>query len=269
MDQPAPGGGDETEALWRVWHTFLVVLLLAGLLLMRLVLPATPRVWTWLSLLGLLGAFAAVVGHGVTGLWLGVLIDSRNKVSLSRLQMLLWTVVILSGYLTAVLVNLDAGHTRPLAVTLLPELWLLMGISTASLVGSPLLLSVKKGQSVDEETRAQTLKQVARQMADTSRVLLKGQVVMNTTVEAAEIADLFRGSQVGDAGQLDLGKLQMFFFTLVLVLAYGAALAALFGRDAGVITALPAPDAGTLALLGLSHAGYLVSKATPHQWPKS
>lgn len=269
MDRPAFDGGEASTDLWHVWHTLLLLLLLAGLLLIRLVLPATPRVWTWLSLLGLLGAFAAVVGHGVTGLWLGVLIDSRNKVSLSRLQLLLWTVVILSGYLTAVLVNLDVGHTRPLAVTLPPELWLLMGISTASLVGSPLLLSVKKAQPVDEETRTQALKQVARQVADTTRVLLKGEVVMNTTVEAAEIADLFRGSQVGDAGQLDLGKLQMFFFTLVLVLAYCAALAALFGRDAGHIFALPAPDAGTLALLGISHAGYLVSKATPHQWQKS
>ena len=41
MDRPAYDSGEPTEALWRVWHTFLVVVLLASLLILRLVLPAT------------------------------------------------------------------------------------------------------------------------------------------------------------------------------------------------------------------------------------
>jgi hypothetical protein len=263
MDRPAPESGAQAAVRWQGWHSLSLLALVAALLASRLVLPATPRLWTWLTTLGLLLLFALISGHGVTGLWLGVLIDSRNKASLSRLQLLLWTGVILAAYLTAVLVNLDGGHPAPLAVTIPPELWLLMGISTTSLVGSPLLLRVKQAQPVTEETRAQALRQLARQAVDTSKVLLKGEVVMNATPEAAQLADLFRGSQVGDAGQLDLGKLQLFFFTLVLLLAYGAALAALFGREAGAILSLPAPEAGTLALLGISHAGYLASKATP------
>jgi len=110
-----------------MWHTVGLLFVLLAILLTRLILPTSPRLWTWLSILGLLGLFTIIVGHGVTGLWLGVLIDNRNKVSLSRLQMLVWTVVILSGYLTAVLVNLDVGYTMPLAVTLPLELWVLMG----------------------------------------------------------------------------------------------------------------------------------------------
>jgi hypothetical protein len=56
----------------------------------------------------------------------------------------------------------------------------------------------------------------------------------------------------------------MFFFTLILLFAYSTALAALFKTGGGKITALPAMDTGMLALLAISHAGYLVNKALPH-----
>ena len=191
----------------------------------------------------------------------GVLIDTRNKVSLSRFQLVLWTVVILSGYLTAVLVNLDLGQSLPLNITIPPEVWVLMGISTTSLVGSPLLLNLKRAQLASDADREQALQQLAQQSVDTAAVQIQGVVVQNTTLRAAQWSDLFRGSQTHDAGQVDLGKLQLFFFTLVLVLAYSAALLALFGRDAGPIASLPVPDGGTLVLLGISHAGYLVNKA--------
>ena len=251
---------DGVGSRWRPIHTLGLLALLLAILLTRLVLPASPRLWTWLSLLGLLALFALVVGHGVTGLWLGALIDSRHKVSLSRLQMLLWTTLILSGYLTAVLVNLDSGSPAPLRVAIPPELWLLMGLSTTALIGSPLLLNVKKGQAVDDGQKSQVLRRLARQR-DTAEIVIQGAVVMNATPEQARWSDLFQGSQTSDAGQVSLGKLQLFFFTLVVALAYSAALAALFGHDAGMILSLPAPDAGTLALLGISHAGYLVNKA--------
>lgn len=261
MDKPVSDNCQHTASLWRSWHSIILLTLLVALLIFRLMLPTTPRLWTWLSILMVLSVFALVVGHEATGVWLGVLIDSRNKVSLSRLQMLVWTVVILSAYLTAVLVNLDLEHTTPLAVSIPPELWLLMGITTTSLVGSPLLLNVKKQQQVDDEKKSHVLSQLAQQAMDTSKMLIQGSVVINITPKTARWSDLFRGSQTSDAGQVDLGKLQMFFFTLVVLLAYSGALAALFGRDAGVIHSLPAPDTGTLMLLGISHAGYLVSKA--------
>ena len=245
---------------WRHWHTGGLLLLLLGILLTRL-LPTTPRLWTWLGLWLLLALFALIVGNGITGLWLGVLIDSRNKVSLSRFQLVLWTVMILSGYLTAVLVNLDLGHPLPLQIAIPPELWVLMGISTTSLVGSPLLLNLKRAQPVSDDACQEVLAALARQAVDPATIQIQGQVVQNALPEAAQWSDLFRGSQTSDAGQVDLGKLQLFFFTLVLALAYGAALLALFGRDAGAIVSLPVPDGGTLALLGISHAGYLASKA--------
>ena len=37
-------------------------------------------------------------GLATTGTWFGALVDNRNRVSLSRVQMLAWTVVLLGGY---------------------------------------------------------------------------------------------------------------------------------------------------------------------------
>jgi hypothetical protein len=183
---------------------------------------------------------------------------------LSRLQLVLWTILILSGFLAAVITNIDGGQPEPLSIAIPAELWLLMGISTASLVGAPLIVGIKKSRPANEDEKVRVLEQLERQSVDPATVAIRGQMVVNQNAETARIADLFQGSETGNAGQLDLGKLQMFFFTLVLLFAYGTALAALFKTSGGKIMALPAMDTGMLALLAISHAGYLVNKALPH-----
>jgi hypothetical protein len=248
---------------WMVWHSLSLLSILLGISLVEWLMPHSMRVTAWLTILLLMALFALIAGHGVTGTWLGVLTDTRNKVSLSRLQMTLWTVLILSGFLTAVLANLSAGVLEPLAITVPPELWLLMGISTASMVGSPLILSVKRHRPSNEEDKQQALNKLARRDVDPSQVNFRGQLVENRSIDAARIADLFQGSETGNVGLLDMGKLQMFFFTLVLLFAYGTALAGAFSSGE-TVSALPALDGGMLALLGISHAGYLVNKALPH-----
>lgn len=249
---------------WKVGHNLSLSAIIITLVALEYFLPANQRYSLWLFTMGLLSLFAVIAGHGVTGLWLGLLIDSRNKVSLSRFQMFLWTVLILSAFLTAVIVNIDLGQTEPLTITVPADLWLLMGISTTSLIGSPLILSIKKARTPKTEEKERALNALSRQSIHADRVAIVGQVVINQTPEAARWADMFRGSETGNVGQLDLGKVQMFFFTLILVLAYASALAVLFQNGAGVITALPALEGGMLALLGISHAGYLVNKALPH-----
>jgi hypothetical protein len=252
---------------WTFAHSLALVALLLVLVVVEVKLPATARLLSWGCVMGLLLAFALVAGHGATGLWLGLLIDGRNKVSLSRLQMTLWTVVILSGFLTAVLSNIELGHPTPLSIHIPVELWLLMGISTTSLVGSPLLVEWKKQREVSAEEQERVLARLARQLRDLSGIAIQGQMVMNQTPQSAHWSDLFSGSETGSAGQLDLGKLQMFFFTLVTLLAYSLTLAAQFNEVTKPIRALPAPDAGMLALLVISHAGYLVNKALPTSNP--
>ena len=200
-----------------------------------------PALWIWLGLLGLMLVFLVLVGHGMKGLFGGILVDERNRMSLSRLQMSLWTVLVLSAYLTAFLANIADERPNPLDVTIPKELWLAMGISITSLVGSKLVTA----EDPAVERRAPEEPGPRR-------------------TAPARWSDLFAGDFKQDAQFVDLTKVQMFFFTLVLVLGYAAAVGHEFveigGRDEG-IGALPKLDEAFVILLGISHAGYLTRKA--------
>jgi hypothetical protein len=251
-----------TSSTWTGWHDISLLVILAALGLVGvLVLPVFTQA-SWLVLLFLLGAFTAVTGHGVTGLWYGLLVDGRNRMSLARLQMLLWTLLMLSGFLAAALFNIALRQPDPLSITVPPEMWLLMGISLTSLISSPLLVKAKKAYPASAEEASRTLTTLKRQVK--SKMRLEGHVVVKEQPEDAHWSDLFRGGEAGNAAYLDLGKVQMFCFTLILVLAYGAALATLFNDAATKIIELPALGPGMVVLLGLSHAGYLANKVLPN-----
>src|SRR5690348_10780141 len=85
--RPAWSGSDhppssQTSSLWTYWHTLalLAIVVAVGVVGMN----ARPFV-AFLATVGLLVAFTAIAGHGVVGLWRGLLIDERNRLSLSRL----------------------------------------------------------------------------------------------------------------------------------------------------------------------------------------
>jgi hypothetical protein len=82
----------------------------------------------WLAVGVLLLIFMAVSGHGVVGMWRGILIDNRNVISLSRFQMVLWTAIVLSAFLTAALYNIYTGIDEPLAIQVPGQMWIMMGI---------------------------------------------------------------------------------------------------------------------------------------------
>ncbi|MBA3869138.1 MAG: hypothetical protein H0X30_08290 [Anaerolineae bacterium] len=249
---------------WKVWHSVSLMVIVVALVSMEGFVPANFRLWMWWAIMLLLALFGIIAGNGVTGQWLGLFIDTRNKVGLARFQMILWTILILSAYLTGVMVNVDLKRPEPLSIAIPPDLWLLMGISTTSLIGSPLILSAKKARESKELDKQRALEALTRQAVDTDKVTIVGQLVVNQAPETARWADMFQGSEIGNVGQLDLGKVQMFFFTLILVLAYASALSTLFQQSTAPVLALPVIDGGMLALLGISHAGYLVNKALPH-----
>jgi len=222
------------QPTWSTRHT--LALLLIGLSLALLSVFPLSSLNLWLAVVLLVALAGIIAGQGATGVWHGLLVDPRQAITIPivRLQMLLWTLVILSGFLTAALVNIRAGQVEPLRINVPPELWLLMGISTTSLVGTPLL---------------------ARNRQPTAPAEAQPQHFSGS--------DLFTSVNGDRQPQLDLNKLQMFFFTLILVLAYAAALTALFSQAASRIDALPVLDPGMLLLLGISHAGYLTNKALP------
>jgi hypothetical protein len=233
--------------LWRASHTFGLAAILGAIAVIGIAVPRTDgqlgfvgqrAILAWIAVAVLMAAVGAVAGHGVTGLWRGVLVDDRHRLSLSRLQMLLWTVLVLSAYLTAALANIGRDSTSPLNVNVPNELWLVMGISTASLVASPAALAYKQRRR-------------------------PGQVETLPHERDARLVDLFRGEEVTDNHHVDLGKVQMFLFTVVVVLGYGLALGAMFEDTKGAFVTLPAVDEAVVTLLAISHAGYLTKKALP------
>ena len=75
---------------WKWWHSVILLVIMIAILLISE--PQVARLsirYTWIITLLLLAAFAVIAGQGVTGYWWGIAIDDRNKVSLSRLQMII------------------------------------------------------------------------------------------------------------------------------------------------------------------------------------
>ena len=233
---------------WRVGTTLSILLGLIAISLAGLLIPTSSRLWIWIGALILLALFVIVLGFGITGRWLGLLIDDRRKMSLSRFQTVLWIVLILSAFLAAALTNLPlvSNPIDALSIGIPPELLGILGISMTSLAGAQLILNNKKPGQVDKNGDG----------TDPS--------------DRPGWFDMFKGDDVANADYLDLSKVQMFYFTIILALVYGAALGVMFmtvDPKHPSISAFPALNATIVGLLGISHAGYLTYKAVPRVPP--
>jgi hypothetical protein len=93
-----------------------------------------------------------------------------------------------------------------------------------------------------------------------------GTLFNNPTVNDASFSDIFEGNEVGNAAHVDLGKVQMFFFTIVVAIAYIVALwdVVSAGGIYGANFSFPELSDGMVALLGISNASYLASKGVNH-----
>ena len=210
----------------------LIVVVIVGMFVFPTQFSTIGGQLLWLVSLILLSGSCAAIGYCITGVKLGLLIDGRRKISLSRLQTVLWTIVIISGLLAAAVLNLAKGE-EPLNISIPSDLWFLMGITTASLVISPIIKNEK-----DDD------------------------LAKNTTIQEADLRDLFKGEENGNEDRLDLGKVQMFYLTIIIVFAYAVQIAHLL--SSGKVDAFPPISSGMTALLGISNAGYLAYKAAPH-----
>lgn len=251
------------EVRWRWWHSLLVFVVVGGLVAIAVLPTSAARVPVWWGSSALLALLMAVSGHGISGRWLGVLIDNRSRISLSRLQMVLWTLLVLPALFSAVLGNTDAGVTKPLSIKIPTELVMVMGLGTVSLLAAPALLSRKASKTPNrsEADRQRTILQA--QGVDISQVRSNVMISSNRWPSQASWSDLFRGEETGNAAQIDLARVQMLFVTLILVVGYASALGALL-RGSDVISSFPPLDDGMIALLAASHAGYLTGKLIPY-----
>lgn len=249
----------QTKGYWRAWHTVSMLLFVIGVVAIGMLMPLSYRPLTWIANIALLLVFVVILGNGTTGKWRGALIDDRNKISLSRTQTLAWTILILSAFLTAALTNIGialqgkidlAAISQALRISVPSDLWVLMGISFTSLIGTPLIHDYKK-------------KQINDLPVDTTKSIKQGSMVMNKSINAAQWSDMFKGEEPSNENCLDIGKVQMFYFTVLLVFAYAVSISTLFISSTTPFHDFPILDGSLIALLGISHAGYLANKAIP------
>ena len=126
-------------------------------------------------------AMLGLIGRAAANVWLGALIDFTNTMSLSRLQVTLWTVIVLSAYLVISIPRIFGSMTPieqlspddpfleqceegksaefhptvadcgggPLQITFPPEVLLAMGISLAAFAGWHLIQGAKSNQQLN------------------------------------------------------------------------------------------------------------------------
>ena len=178
---------------------------------------------------------AGVIGHEVGGSPFAVLIDRRGRYSLSQLQIVVWTLVVVSLLSGLMWGRLLTGSPDPLDIRIPDELLALLGVNVVSTVSAA---AIKAGKD-----RYHPAKVAAG--------------------SAPRFAQVFMPEEgAGADSGIDAAKFQSFWVSVLLVVGYVALAAATIGRAASVdqLTALPAMSGTLVTLLGLSHAGYLAGK---------
>ncbi len=190
--------------------------------------------WSWLISAAVLLLLAAAVGSKVRKTFAGILIDSRERYSLSQFQIVVWTVVLLSLASGIFVGRLLAGVDNPLGFSIPPEVLGLLGISVGSTVASSVIKSAKDTARPDAIAVGDPPR--PRQMFTTEEGPLADQII-------------------------DIGKFQNFVLTVLLVIAYTATAISVVRRTADPSQLTMPGFSGTyLTLIGISHAGYLGGK---------
>lgn len=170
----------------------------------------------------------------------GILVDARGRFSLNRLQLVAWTLVILSAYIAVCCFGIyEKGIGRVLDIPLIPPHLLgLLGISVASAVVAGAVKASK-----DADPNAVIPKSVAPQNAAAGGRLRRfWQVFLEEEGASADKV-------------VSVTKFQNFLFTCVLLVLFLVLTLQLKGSK------LPEFDSNNILwLLGISHAGYVTGK---------
>lgn len=245
--------------------------------------------WAWLINVVLLAALCLLLGMWIMKLPLGILITQRNLMSLSRLQVVCWTLIIFSGLVVVVMQRLHhyvkdpssitcappqqpqqpqpqqspANTCDPLSITVDPKLWAVLGISFASFVGTPLILNGKT-QDTPSANSVQAASLVLKEPATEIKQNAMGKVYVNPTPQDARISDMFEGDEIGNTAYVDVSKFQMFVLTALLLGIYSSRMWEFLAGDIKSLNKLPEFTASMVQLLAVSHAGYLTFKSVNH-----
>jgi hypothetical protein len=244
----------------------------SGAFLVALTIAISLAAWylgngtNYLAVLIGVAIFFLVTGKMLTRRFFGILINDRNLMSLSRLQLVIWTALIVSGFFVIAIVRIRSGDVdQPLAIGIDSQIWTLLGISATSFVGTPLLYGNKMNEEPKNPTvtAEKTASHFAGETAQDVAQNRQGILYANARIEDARFTDMFQGDELVNTHLVDVSKLQLFFFTIVVAISYGTELYQLIAhgdlKQSNVH--LPELQNGLLALMGVSHASYLGSKS--------
>jgi hypothetical protein len=239
--------------------------------------------WSYIAVMAMMILFMIVLGLRHCGRPAGILINERNLISLARFQIVIWTVIILSAFLTAAIARIFVATQHKLSlgdalnIGLDEKLWGLLGISTASLIGTPLIQSTKKIQTADPKelvkTEAAFSANGTPESKETIEANSQGVLYANAEISDAAFTDMFEGDEVSNTAYIDMPKVQMFFFTIVAAVSYGSDLVnwinGLKSTSENPLASFPILSGGLIAILGISHAGFLTGKAATRTVPET
>jgi hypothetical protein len=203
------------------------------------------------QLLWLINAIVLVVLMGLLGALLlgspfGILINAQNRMSLERLQVVIWTCLVISA-LFAVAIT-----ARTMSIEIPNEILALMGISIGSVAGG----AIVNGTKAMQEPKAT--------VPDANNpAVSRGVLRLTPATSKARFAELFLGDELTNHGYVDISKVQMFFFTVAIAAGYALVLSRCTFEASGEPIQFPKLDGSIVTLLGISHAGFLTVKAAP------
>jgi hypothetical protein len=192
----------------------------------------------YIVMMGLIFVLCATTGWMVNGRIDGVLIDDRNRISLSRAQWILWFALIIGGYFVVALWNVANDLSMPVIQN---QLLVLLGISSGSAVTSNLITEAKKPDSP----------------TDTSKL------AVNASADDASWSELMLGEERANEKTVDISRLQQLVVTILLAIAFITLQWSALAKPGASGLLMPSFDDNSsfLWLLGISHAAYLAYKA--------
>jgi hypothetical protein len=234
-----------------------------------------------------LGVAAVVIGLGVqvTKRFGGFALTGQCTYSLAKVQMAGWTVLVIATLFTAAEIRIFGyfgSVTDPLNIRIPGELLSAMGIAVFTTAATPALLSLKTtGTPTEGQADAAAQRMAAIHSNTTTNSFNNtGSLMTRQDPSLARWSDLIAGEEVGNAGTMDLSKVQQLLVTILLLGTYAALMIELIankgtsgviavsGTSAATVAAeafasLPVLSQSFVGLLAISHAGYLGYKAIP------
>lgn len=231
---------------------------------------------------------AIACGLLVKGVPAGILISDRNRLTLSRTQVIAWSVLVLPVITAYACFNAGFGAREMLlnppsgagigggGFVIFPsmpgEILAALGISVGSALLSPAILQ-------GTPTTLDLSEGASNKINDDLTLFKDPPTMLNarTSPKDASISDLFLGEMQDNHDQMDISRLQIVVITIALLLTYGSLLLAqaaaidlqtvfsALSKPRSIFDSLPQAGATFVTLMAISHGTYLVTKNSQTQ----